>query len=226
MMVIIFFISPEAIINFFGGSYRGGGSTYYPPDTLTYSYIVQNEIRDPISGILIMIHVLSLYFDMSSVQINYFFLSIILMSIITILIHSCKSLSIEKKFGLWALLSLFFYGFTQNRYFVGLLPLIALLLTDREIIESRRLIEFLRKNFLTILGLTCLLTLYLMPPVFYLARLFPFIQYIPIVLMFLRYIFIYLIIVLVVMLLHKEEILNLKNSIAKLRNQKKTNENE
>ena len=62
------------------------------------------------------------------------------MTIITIIIHSRKSLSIEKKFGYWALLALFFFTSTESRYLANLLPLVAILFLDTEFVVSKKFV--------------------------------------------------------------------------------------
>ena len=51
-----------------------------------------------------------------------------------------------------------------------------------------------------------------MPPIHYLIRVFPFIYQIPIALLFLRYMFLYLIIVIDLLLLHRKEYQKLVNN--------------
>ncbi len=205
MIIIIFIINPTAILNLLGGSYRGERILSIPRSRLTYSYHEENRPRDSVDGLTILILVLSIYFDLSALYINILLLSMVLMSIITIIIHSRGNLTIEQKFAYWALLSLFFFTFTQDRYFVGLLPLIALLFLDYEIVESKKIVIFIKENYLILIPLCSIMIIYFMPPIHYIIRVFPIIIYIPIALLFLRYIFLYLIIVICIILLHKRE---------------------
>jgi len=205
MIIVIFLISPQAIQNLLGGSWRGERSLSISRSKLTYSYIERERPRDPVDGITIIIYVLSIYYDLSNIDINLLYLSVIFMSIITIIINSLKKLTIENKFGLWALLSLFFFTFTQDRYFVGLLPLISLLFINYDFVKSEKIIEFVKKNYLILIGLINIILLYSMPPIHYLIRVFPFIYNVPIGLLFMRYIFIYLIIIFDLILLNRKK---------------------
>ncbi|MFX1238684.1 MAG: hypothetical protein ACFFAS_03360 [Promethearchaeota archaeon] len=206
MMVYIFFVSPEAIANFFGGSYRGGGSLYRTPETNDYDYYLSNKVFEDIAGIRLFFNILSLFIDLSGISISIMTISIILITSATFFILSTRY-SIEKKFGLWALSALLMYSFLKPRYFVSILPMVALLFIDKNIFESKKLFEFLKRNYLYIVGLGSILLLYFMPPIDLIIRIFPFLIIIPIELMYFRWILIYLILFSTAFLLYRRNTL-------------------
>ena len=203
MLIVIYLISPRAIESFIKGSSRGqrilGG------DPITYSDILTQRPRDPTDGISITIRVLSQYFDLSGIQINILLFSVIIMSIITLLIHLKQNLTIENKFGLWALFSLFFYTYTYERYFVGLLPMITLLFLNYELNSDKNILNFIKKNYLILIGLLTIMILYFIPPIHYLIRVFPILMNLPIALLYLKYIYVYLILSFALYMLHKKK---------------------
>lgn len=202
MLIVIILINPESIPKLLNETTRRGHLSL-PVNSiyLSYSSIEENRYRDPVNAISIFLYVISIYFY---VRAEFYFLSITLTIIATVIIHSRKNLSIEKKFGYWALISLFVFTFNEDRYFVILLPLIALLFLDNEFIECDEIIDFIKENYLLLLGYICILLLYFMPPIHYLIRLFPILIQVPLAILYLRYVFIYIIIIIVLSLLHKK----------------------
>jgi len=203
MLIVIYFISPEAILNFIGGSYRGNRTI--AGSRITYDYILEKRPRDPTDGISITLVVINQYYSLAGIYINILLLSVIIMSIITLFIHLKKELKIENKFGLWALCSLFFYTFTHERYFVGLLPMITILFLDYPLKSDKYIINFLKANYLQILGLFCIIILYFVPPIHYLIRIFPLLVNIPIAFLYLKYIYIYISLVIILLFLKKKQ---------------------
>lgn len=212
MFIIIFLVSPESILFFFGGSWRGRHTIYNP--NLTYEYLVENRVRLPVDTLSHIFHVLSLYFDLSSFNFDLLFPSLILMSITTILIHLKTNLKIEEKFGLFSLFSLFFYTLIAPRYYIVLLPLIEILFI-KEIEDRENFMEYVKTNFLIILGLFCIILLYFMPEIHYLARVIPFLYNIPIALLLIRSTVIYIVLAVVVLRIYKKNNQKLDNSIEK-----------
>jgi hypothetical protein len=204
LLIVIFFISPEAISNLLGGHWRGESSFGSSGARLTYSHLLEKRSRDPVDSITTTVMVLSFYFDLSGINISILLVSILIMSFITFIIHIHKNLKIETKFGIWAFFSLFFYTFTQNRYFVGLLPIIVLLFLNYEIKSEKNIIEFIKKNYLILTGLICIMVLYFLPPIHYLIRVFPFLMNIPISIMLFKFTYIYLILSIDFFLLYRK----------------------
>jgi len=201
MFLIILVVSPESINYFFGGSWRGRSRVYWP--NLNYVQIVEQRIRFPADTLSHIFLVLSLYFDLSALKFNLLLPSLILMSFITLLIHFKKYIMIEEKFGYFALFCLFFYTMIAIRYYIVLLPFIAILLINK-MKDCEELMEFVKSNFLLILGLICIIILYFIPEIHYLLRVFPILYNVPIVFLLLRQTFVYLILTTTIFILNKK----------------------
>ena len=201
MFVVIFLVAPEGIIFFFGGSWRGRKRVYWP--NLTYEHLVENRIRLSSDTLSHIFHVLSLYFDLSALNFDLLLPSLILMSFTTLLLHLKKNLKLEEKFGLFALFALFFYTMVPPRYYIVLLPLIAILLIDK-VEDCGSLIEFVQANFLLLLSLACIIILYFIPEIHYLLRVIPLLYNVPIVLLLLRQTFVYIILAITIFLINRK----------------------
>ena len=203
MIFIIYFMNSNAFDSLLGGYWRGERSL--PPKSyFEYSNILRFRYDFACDGITSIYYTSSLYVDYSGLNINLFLISLTIMIIITIMISSMKSITIEKKFGWWTLSALFFYTLVFVRYFVGLLPLITILLADYYIGESKNTIDFIKKNFILLVGLFCIACLYFMPPIHLLIRVFPFLWNIPIALLLLRWLIIYIILLVDLVILSKK----------------------
>jgi len=205
MLIVIFFISPESILNLFGGHWRGERSLGGQITGYTYQSLLERRPRDPVDSITTTIIVMRLYFDLSGVHISILLISILIMSVITFLIHLHKNLKIEDKFGIWVLFSLFFFTFTQNRNFIALLPLITILFLNCEIKSDKNMIEFIKKNQLILIGLVCIMILFFLPPIHYLIRVFPFLMNIPISILLFKFTYVFLILSLDLFLLYRKD---------------------
>ena len=201
MFLIILLISPESIIYFFGGSWRGRHSVYWP--NLNYDRLVEQRVRLPADTLSHIFLVLSLYFDLSALKFDLLFPSLILMSFITLVIHFKKYLVIEEKFGYFALSSLFFNTMIAPRYYIVLLPFIAILLIDK-LNDCEKFMEFVKLNLILILGLICIIILYFIPEIHYLLRVFPILYNVPIVFLLLRQTFVYIVLTTTIFILNKK----------------------
>lgn len=202
MFVVIFLVAPEGILAFFGGSYRGRKRVYWP--NLTYEILVKSRTRLPSDTISHIFHVLSLYFDLSALNFDLLLPSLIIMSIITILIHFKNNLNIEEKFGFFSLFSLFFYTMLAPRYYIVLLPLIAILMIDK-IEECEGLIDFVKVNLLLLFGLACIVILYFIPEIHYLLRVIPLLYNVPIALLLLRQTFVYIALAIIIFKIYRRQ---------------------
>ena len=158
---------------------------------LTPQIIVNDQLGFPINTLQILILILNL-------DINVSILSIIIMIIIAILLALLKNGSLEKKIGYIILFSLFFNVFTLRNIYIVLNPLLALLLVINieNIKDFRKISEyfhFIKQNFLFLLGLICISILYFLPPIYYIFRILPITQIIPLQLMLLIETFIYIV---------------------------------
>ncbi|MFX1445301.1 MAG: hypothetical protein ACFFHV_17945 [Promethearchaeota archaeon] len=206
MIFIIFFVAPESIFFFFGGSWRGRKKVYWR--NLTYEYLIKNRVRLPTDVISHFFQVLSLHYDLSALNFDLLLLSLIIMSLITILIHHKKNLKLEEKFGYFSLFALLFYTMiAAPRYYIVLLPAIEILFI-KHFEDCETLTNFIKTNFLILLGLVCIVLLYFMPEIHYLARVFPIIINIPIELVLLRADYIYALLMIVIIKLSRRKIQN------------------
>jgi len=201
MFIIIFLVAPESITFFFGGSWRGRHMIYRP--NLTYEYLVENRVRLPADTLSHIFLVLSLYFDLSALNYDLLLPSLIIMSIITILIHFKKKLSLEEKFGYFAIFSLFFNTMIAPRYYIVLLPFIAILFINK-MKDCEKIMEFIKLNSLLLLGLICIVILYFIPEIHYLLRVFPILYHVPIGFLILRQTFVYAILTSTIIILNKK----------------------
>jgi len=87
--------------------------------------------------------------------------------------------------------------------------LILILFLEYRIEPAEYLFDFVKKNFLLLIGLACIMLLYLMPPIHYLIRKFPFLMNIPIAILFLKYTYIYIVLTIDLYLLNKKKNQNL-----------------
>ncbi len=198
----LFLIFPNLIIDFLQGFYlvMGQKPNIY---ILTPQFIIEEQIYFS----FITLDVIGYIFD---IKFPIGIISLILMSIITIVISFQKDLIIEKKFGYFALFSLFFNSYITLTQIVALLPLIALLfivkiqnLENYWSLSSYR--DYIKKNFLFLIGLICIILLNLNPPMHFLYRAIPITILIPLPLLLLISTFINTILVIDLYLLRKKE---------------------
>ena len=202
----MFLINPNLIFGFL----EGAGSTIWYPlkyslNELTPDLIVKEQLIFPICSMLTIIYILNL-------DLNAYLLTLILITICTAIIILHKKLPIEKKFGYFALISLFLSGYIKLNMLIVMLSLILLLfivkienMDDYWKLSNYR--DYIKNNFLLLIGLACISILYFMPSLYYLYRELLFIKNIPIVLMLLRWTVLYIIIAMDLYLL------NVKNKI-------------
>ena len=79
-----------------------------------------------------------------------------------------------------------------------------MLFNDYDIEEDKNIVGFIKKNYLLLIGLSCIMLIYFLPPIHYLVRIFPFIYYIPLALMLLKYTILYVILSIDLFLLYKK----------------------
>ncbi len=168
---------------------------------LTPQIIIDDQLGFPINTLQIFILILNL-------DINLSIPSIIIMIIIAILLALLKNKSLEKKIGYIILFSLFFNVFILRNIYIVLNPLLALLfvVNIKNIKDYRKTSEyfyFIKQNFLFLIGLICISILYFLPPIYYIFRLIPITQIIPLLLMLLIETFIYIVLTTDLYLLRK-----------------------
>jgi hypothetical protein len=168
----MFLIFPTLISGFLGGLFyiRGAEESII----LTPQYIVQNEIK--FSDIFLTRLVLALGLNINDVLIV--LISISFISILTLYLIINKSLSLEKKFGYFALSSLFIFTHLRPNALVIVLPFI-MFLVMRKIKLTKNVFQFTKNNLNFLIEIFCILLLYLIPPLFFLYRELSFLKIIP-----------------------------------------------
>ncbi|MFX1392088.1 MAG: hypothetical protein ACFFAH_00810 [Promethearchaeota archaeon] len=195
MIFSIIYADPNSINTFLGGTWRGRHS----PRPLTYSEIVENRMRLPVDSLTHVFQVLVYYYN---IDVDLLIPSMVIMSIVTIIIHLRKNLPLEVKFGFFALFSLFFYTLIALRYYIVILPLIAILFINK-IEEREEFNEFIKDNFILLIGLFCIVVLYFIPEIHYLLRLFPIFYNVPIQLLHIRSTIVYIILAITIFFLYR-----------------------
>jgi len=201
MFIIIILKSPNAFNEFVGGGWRGNR---YFISNLTHSYIEKNYVQVPVDSLTNILWSINLYFDISNLNKEIYIVSIISMIIITIILSFKKNFTIEKKFGYFALLSLFLNTFYYFYYLVIFLPLIAILFIHTiENSEAPLTLTFIKRNSRLLFGLLCISILYFMPLSYYLLDKLPFLYNIPLALIISRWTIVYVFLVISLYLLNK-----------------------
>ncbi len=212
MLIIIFLKRPDFINHFIGATWRGERGGSISKDIYDYSFILKTRFDFQVDGLSSIYYVGFLYFDLSFIEPLIFIISVTIISIITLILTFIKNLEIEKRFGWWALFSLFFYTLIFMRYFVFILPMILILFMDYYNETTKNIVVFIRKNFFMLLGLISIALLYFMPPIHFLLRISPLVWNVPIVLLILRWLFVYsLIFFLLIVLSYKATKLKILN---------------
>lgn len=163
----MFFVSPVLISGFFEGT-SNAFRTSYP--VYTPAEIVTNQIIYPIDTLSCLIYAFGVTFVNSLLIISIFAALIIILTIILLL---KKSMSLESKFGYFTLISLFFNVYPRPNSMFVFMPLIALAFV-RKIEIKGKILEFIKKNFVFLIGLICLSILYFMPPIHLIYEVFQF----------------------------------------------------
>jgi len=203
----MFIVSPALIIEFFRGGINIPG---YVVLNLTPEYILAQRGMLPnlpnfISSLLMVLNI----------SIDFFILSIIshVFSIIVILILIFnKKLTLEKKMAYYFLFTMIFsIYFVLEQAFVIFLPFIALFFINLKF--KTNIIDFIKDNYLYLIGLLCILILLIMPPIYLFYEILPFTLLIPLPILIMRYSITYVILTITILLVKKKEnkYLNLNN---------------
>ncbi len=193
----MFFVEPSLLIRFLAKASLVCRARLGPfgilnyPNPLTPSIVIENRLhfsRDLITNLLILIKLMfgtsnpTLIFMLDFIFSLGGILTLILLSLITIVINRRK-LEIEKKFGYFALFSLFICVYYYYPFYVASLPLIMIFF----ITEKKEL------NKSIYLGIFCIFLLFSLPPAFVLFALIPNLAFLPTPLIILRQNIIYII---------------------------------
>ncbi|MFX1308504.1 MAG: hypothetical protein ACFE8C_02320 [Promethearchaeota archaeon] len=196
----MFIVSPILILGFLQYGLRG---FYPPPINLTVSAIKLDENPLPNNTLSSLISAFNLNIDNSILIL----ISFGLMIIVTLFLIINRKMSITQKFGYFMLISLFINIYPRPNALIALLSLI-LLLFIVDIKFEKNIFDYIKQNYLFLFGLISISVLYFMPPLFYLYRVLPFLEIIPLPLMILRNTFVYTIIISDLYLINRKKNLN------------------
>ncbi|TFF96567.1 MAG: hypothetical protein EU547_06285 [Promethearchaeota archaeon] len=213
MFIIIFIANPKTISYILEG-FIGIGNRYFSTD-ITINEIVNQSKFLPLD--LLSLFIYSISFLIGVPIIDTFFLtiiSLIIMFILIIILVLNKRLEIEEKFGYIAFFSLLFNTFYHGRDRVILIPLTALLFIIK-VYERDDILKFIKKNMVWLIGLGTLLLINLYPRMFFILRVFTFLEIIPLGILLLAVCLIYIIMGFCILKLRKFDIISTfrKNSI-------------
>ena len=191
----MFLISPSLIAGFLDGLTRSGFIAMY----LTPEYIL--SIRE---NILLPPNTLGALIITLNITIDFFLIGIIsqiLSCIITLILILNKKLTLEKKYAYFILFTFIFnVYFYFEQAFVTFLPIVTLLFIELKF--ENKLIDYIKQNYLVLMGLICIFILSLMPPTYLFYELLPFTIFIPLQFFLMRHTFVYIAIILVLFLLY------------------------
>ena len=191
----MFLVYPSLFLHFLDGL-RHVKVTTDPLYILTPDYIATIEFKPPINPLLII----GMFLGIETFYI--IVLSICSMIIITIFISFKQNTKIEDKFGYFFLFSFFLNSYVKMTHFMFIAPLIALLFirnpkTIEDLEDFSNLRQFIKRNYLLLIGLFCVFSLVFTPPLFYLYRVFSFLKYIPVIIMLFSWTYLFIIIIFV-----------------------------
>ncbi|MFX1593215.1 MAG: hypothetical protein ACFFCL_11025 [Promethearchaeota archaeon] len=196
----MFIVSPILIPGFLRYGLAGFS---HPPINLTVAAIKSNENPLPNNSIASLISAFNLNID----NLILVLISNGLMLITALLLIFNKRMNIIRKFGYFALISLFINIYPRPNALIAFLSLV-LLLFILDIRVEKTIFGYIKQNYLFLLGLISISVLYFMPPLFYLYRVLPFLEIIPLPLMILRNTFVYTIIISVLYFLNRKKKFN------------------
>ncbi|MBN1216063.1 MAG: hypothetical protein JXA99_11570 [Candidatus Lokiarchaeota archaeon] len=200
---IIFLIHPSLIISFLkNGIFDMGNSPFYTLSDLTYNFVLEHHTFLPQCPLAYI----GTVFSMNRVIIG--IISMILSAFFSIVIIIKQNLSLEKKLGLFFLVSLLFNIYLSPTILITILPFIILLLfPDSKFQDDEKynnFIDYIRKNINVLIGLLFFSILYFMPDLSLVYRIFPFTINIPIQLLLLGNLYVYLILSFIFYIIYKK----------------------
>ncbi|MHA1197343.1 MAG: hypothetical protein ACTSRH_16940 [Promethearchaeota archaeon] len=197
----MFLVYPPLIFNYIN-SISIKGTSKFDIYSLTPDIIVANQQLFPFSTIKTLYLILNL-------EINISLLSGVIMLIMTFIIMAIKKITLEKKFGLLILSSLFFnVNFLHNIVILVVPILLILLIHVIDLIQDIKSLSnfylFIKSNFVFLVGLLSLSFLNFFPPIYFLYREFPITRLIPLPILMLIETFDFILFFVIVYLLRKK----------------------
>ena len=199
----MFLIFPSLINGFIGGLNRSFSIRL----NITPEYIIAQRaiLKLPPNSMNAFISSFNIPISMTLLSI----ISLLITGIACIILIIRKNLSIEEKFAYFIFITIIFNVYFHNENaFVTFLPLITILFIDLK--TESGLINNLKKNYLNIIGLLCILISALMPPIYLFYEYLTFTKSIPLPILIMRRSIVYLIILFTLILIKLK-----KNNIIK-----------